>query len=594
MKAHHEVHIMAVINTTFSSIASNETQLENGLRAVYIAWYVLSGSTGLLGNTFILIVFFHAKRLQTAKIVVSWLAFVDLIGCLTIPFRYLILLQTDKLSKQLCIAIPPILHFTSTLTLFSLVVAAVERYRAVRFVNKLQNYRNDAVLFASIAFSVLLASFAGAMSRFQVQLDHYEDGTFHCTPVSLESFPDSPDIMEKVTRALSGLIILRCITVITVLYIKIALSLRRRIAAGLPNTHRQPNCSTDNSAEHNAAPTDDNNEESKSFQGERWDGIYELCTSPNRESKGVADVNEIEPEILSITSNPMTENQGEKYSSLCLKPDLWTRTLSRSASPLALDVVPPQKASAMVLPHTRVISHSRDDANLPANTSTSAATTSKALSHSSSQTVKVTRERAATINGNVSLSSCQLLGVVIGGNENVSPSTRPRQIFLVSAGYEEARTVITASNQNASLASCQLPGAVLGDNKNASATNSPSIRPRHTFMFSSGNEEAAIPTLEEVTNHKRGLHMITKTTLMLFIATVMCIITYGIVALFFKILDSSEASGFLLELMLIIHVINPFVYNFVNEWFRDECRDVFKKIKIRCSIQKESSLEEDH
>ena len=195
MKAHYEAHIMAVINTTFPSIASNETQLENGLQAVYIAWYVLSGTTGLLGYAFVLVVFFHAKRLQTAKLVVSWLAFVDLIGCLTIPLRFLILFQTNNLSKPLCIAIPLILHFTSTLTLFSLVVAAVERYRAVRFVNKLQNYRNDAIIFASIAFSVLLALFAGAMSRFQVQLDHYENGTFHCTPVSHESFPDSPDIM---------------------------------------------------------------------------------------------------------------------------------------------------------------------------------------------------------------------------------------------------------------------------------------------------------------------------------------------------------------------------------------------------------------
>ena len=110
------------------------------------------------------------------------------------------------------------------------------------------------------------------------------------------------------------------------------MSLRRRIAAGPPNTERQPNCSTVNSTEHNSAPTDNNNEDIKSFEDESWDGIYDLCTSPNLESKGVADVNEIEPEILSITSNAMTENQGDKYSSLCLKPDIWTQTLSRSAS----------------------------------------------------------------------------------------------------------------------------------------------------------------------------------------------------------------------------------------------------------------------
>ena len=480
---------MAVINTTFSS---NETQLENGLKAVYVTWYVLVGSAGLLGNAFVLVVSHHAKRLQTAKLVVSWLAFVDLFGCLTIPFRYLILFEADKLLKPLCITIPPILYFSASLTLFSLVVAAIERYKAVRFVNKLQNYSNDTTVLVTIAFSVLLALCAGAVSRFQVQLDQYEDGTFHCKPVSHESFIDSPDIMQKVTRALVVLIIFCCITVIAVLYIKIALLLRRRIAVDLPNTQRQPNCSTVNSTEHNPAPVDDNNEDSKSFQDERWDGIVEMCnshTSPNPELKGVADINEIEPEILSIISTATTEKQEDKYSTLCSKLDKWTPTFSRSASPLALDVVPPQKASAMVLPHTRVISSAQNGANPSVNvTPTSVATTSKTSSHSPLQAVEV---------ANVSLYSCQIPGAVLRGNENVGRG----QISLVSTGNEEVAVVTTSSNQNVSLTSCQLPGAVFGDNENALATNSPSKRPRHTFLVSSGNEEAAIPTLKEYNNH---------------------------------------------------------------------------------------------
>ena len=521
---------MAIINTTFST---NETQLENGLRDVYITWYLLVGLTGVLGNTFVLVVFFQAKRLRTAKLVVSWLAFVDLFGCLTIPFRYLILFEADKLLQPLCIAIPPILHFSGFLTLFALVVAAIERYRAVRFVNKLQNDKKDnTIVFVIIAFSVLLALLFGTMSRFQVQLDKYENGIFYCTPVSQESFNDSSDIMEKVTSTLAALIIFCSIFLITVLYVKIALILRRRIA--VPSPQRQPNCSTINSIEHNSTPFDDEDEDSKSFQSERWDGIFELCetlSSPNLESKEVVGINGIKPIMFSIINTDMTEKQHYNHSTKCLK-------MSQSASPLAQDIVLPRKASAMILPHVRVTSNARHSTNLSANTSTSAATTSKALSHSQSQAVKITPKRAA------------------------------------------------ATDPSVSLALRQLPGAVLEDKENLSTLNSLSKRPRQLSLVSAGNEEAAIPTLEECSNHKRGLQMITKTTLMLFTATVMCIVTYGFVAIFVMLSESSKAGDFVLEFMLIIHVINPFVYNFVNEGFRDECKDFFKKIKFRCCFQR--------
>ena len=513
---------MAIINTT---VSSNETQLENGLQTVYITWYVLAGSTGLIGNTFVLVVFYLAKRLQPAKLVVSWLAVVDLFGCLTIPLRYLILFQADKLPKPLCIAIPPILFFSASLTLFSLVVAAIERYRAVRFVNNLQNDKTEnTILLAMIAFSVLLALVFGAMSRFQVQLDEYEDDIFYCTSVSHQSFHDSPDVMENIARSLAVLIIFGCIVLITALYIKIALLLRRRIAIGLPNTQRQPNCSTAVSAEQNSI--DDDSEGSD----ERFDGIYELCENPNFELKEVADVGEIEPEIVSNVRTAMTKNQENKQCTSCSKIEIGAPTSSGSKSPVrSLDVVAPPKASGMVFPHAPVFSSARNNANLS-----------------------------------------------------------------VSRDNEEVSAVATTSNQNAKLASLQLPGAVFGDDENASATNSPSIRPRCMSVVSSGKDEPAIPTLEENTNHKSGLQVITKTTLMLFVATVMCFVTYGFVGIFVTLSESSKAGDFVLEFLLIIHVINPIVYNFVNEGFRDDCRDFFKKIKLRCFIQRESSLAENH
>ena len=359
------------------------------------------------------------------------------------------------------------------------------------------------------------------MSRFQVQLDEYDDGIFYCTSPSHKSFHDSPDIMEKVTASLAVFGIVCCIVVITVSYVKIVLLLRRRIA--VPSTQRQPKCATTTStAEHNPAPFDGKSDDSK-----RWDGIYELC-----ELKDVADVNDIEPVVR--------DNQKDNHSTSCLQVDRRTQTSSQSASPSTQDLMLPEKASAMILPQHRT--------NLSPKTSTSAATTSKALSLP--QAVQTTPESAVL--------------------------TAVTDMFY----------------PNTSLTACQLPGAVFGDDENVSTLNSASIRPRQ--MSSAGNEEVAIPTLEDGNNHRHGLQMITKTTVMLFTATVMCIITYGFVGIFVMLSESSKAGDFVLEFLLIIHVINPYVYNFVNKGFRDECKDVFKTIKFKCVIQRESSLAADH
>ena len=499
----------------------------------------------------------------------------DLIGCLTIPFRYLILFEAGKLSKLLCIITPPIIYFSTFLTLLSLVVAAIERYRAVRFIDA-KNHKNDKMIFVLIAFSALVSLFMVVMSRFQIRQDKYKDDAYYCATMSHNSFFESPGILANVTGTLVVMIIFCSIFVITVLYIKIAFLLRRRIAAipSLPSSHQQP-------VEDTSAKPEDKNKDSISFQDEpeHWREVMLVynppqekdeescemptqCMSSNYESQQqVADIDDIEPEFLSRITPVMLEEQQDNLStSSYSKSDVWTQSVSKSAFPSEPDEVAAITSSAITLPQTQtpvITSAQSSCANLSTNVTTS----------SSSLSVATTRARLA-----------------------ISQSSP------VKEGHKGA-TVIATSQQNALLGlSHQLPGAVTEDNgKVFSTSNYPSIRPRQMSIISTGGEEPTIPTLqiEEQIQCTSGITMIAKTTLMLFIATLMFIITYGLLGIIVMSILSDKAADFFLEFMLINHVINPFVYNFVNEGFRDECRGVFKKIKLRRVLRK-PVLTEDH
>ena len=476
--------MMTDLHTTSSStIAMNETQSDYGSQGFYITWYILAGSIGLVGNIFVLVVYCNTKRLQTARLVVSWLAFVDLIGCLTFPFRYLILFQADTLSRPLCIAIPLIIVFSINLTTFSLVVAAIERYRKVRFFNK--QYRNDTIIFVSIVVSVLLALGVATMTRINIQQDKYIDDAFHCTPFNHKSFFENSN---PGLRIIGSLLFLCCIVIMTILYMKIVLLLRRRV--GIPRTQQQPDCSPN--TEHNADPLEEQNEDIHSSQDECWREVvltfnspeeqnetscelHENDTNPNLNMQTVADIDDIMPEIEStiMTIPVLCEKLQDSVSTSCyFNNDIWTLSLSRSSSPSRQDTVP---ASIILSPHKFEHGTSNSQSK-DANSFTQAKPTSISKVETESRIVKCT----------------------------------PLRSHVAS---------ILLSNASFSL-SQQLPGVVLED-ENIFSINHPPVSPRDVSELSPRNQEPTIPTLEsdERNNHLSGRNLITKTTLMLFIAT---------------------------------------------------------------------------
>ena len=125
----------------------------------------------------------------------------------------------------------------------------------------------------------------------------------------------------------------------------------------------------------------------------------------------------------------------------------------------------------------------------------------------------------------------------------------------------------------------QLPGVVLEDDENVSSFNLPPVSPGAVSKISTRNQKPTIPTLETAERNHNGWNVIRKTTLMLFIATVTCIVTYGLFGITVMLLDVNKVSDFFMEFLLVNHFINPFVYNFVNESFRDECRVFLKKFQ---------------
>ena len=551
--------MMTDVHTTSSSkIATNETQFDYGSQAFYITWYILAGSIGLVGNIFVLVVYCNAQRLQTARLVVSWLAFVDLIGCLTFPFRYLILFQADKLSRPLCIAIPLIIAFSINLTTFSLVVAAIERYRKVRFFNK--QYRNDTIIYVIIVFSVLIALGMAAASRLHVQLDTHIGDAFRCEPINHKSFFESPDPMWHVLRIFISLIMFCCIVIITILYIKISLLLRRRI--GIPRTQQLPDCSPN--TEHNAAPLEEQNEDIYSSQDECWREVvltfnspeeqnetscelHKNDTNPNLNMQPVADIDDIMPKIEStIMTIPVLseKSQDSVPTSRYFKNDIWTSSVSRSSSASRPDTIP---ASIILSSHKFKHGTSNSRSNV-ANLSTQAKPASISKVELESRIVKCT----------------------------------PLRSHVASILYSSA---------SFNLSQQQLPGVVLED-ENIFSINHPPVSPRDVSELSTRNQELSIPTLEsdERNNHLIGRNLITKTTLMLFIATVMFIVTYGLFITTVLLLDINKVSHFFMEFVLINHFINPFVYNFVNESFKDECRAFLQKLKSSKCVQRKPVL----
>ena len=132
----------------------------------------------------------------------------------------------------------------------------------------------------------------------------------------------------------------------------------------------------------------------------------------------------------------------------------------------------------------------------------------------------------------------------------------------------------------------QLPGAVFSshvNNDHEVTEEEPKRRKPNVISLTTSPD---IPPIPDLGNNERDnelenrMFLYKKTTLMLFIATVVTIGT-NVGLLVTPLADSKIVQRVFLELFPIQHAANPFIYSIVNESFRNDCKIVFSRVSER-------------
>ena len=135
----------------------------------------------------------------------------------------------------------------------------------------------------------------------------------------------------------------------------------------------------------------------------------------------------------------------------------------------------------------------------------------------------------------------------------------------------------------------QLPGAVFSShvNNDHEVTEEELKRGKPTVLSLTTSPD--IPPIPDLANNEQDNHdnelenrmfLYKKTTLMLFIATVMTIGT-NVGLLVTPLADSEIVQGVFLELFPVQYAANPFIYSIVNVSFRNDCKIVFSRVSER-------------
>ena len=132
----------------------------------------------------------------------------------------------------------------------------------------------------------------------------------------------------------------------------------------------------------------------------------------------------------------------------------------------------------------------------------------------------------------------------------------------------------------------QLPGAVFIShvNNDYEVTEEELKRGKPTVLNLTTSND--IPTIPDLGNNERDnelqnrMFLYKKTTLMLFVATVVTIGT-NVGLLVTPLADSKIGERVFLELSPAQYAANPFIYNIVNESFRNDCKIVFSRVSER-------------
>ena len=570
-------------DTLLSSIQTTDGSSSD--TAVFV-WYVLVAIFGLPGNLLVLAVIgiHRPRRMTSCQMIIFAIGIVDLLGCLNLPLRYQRFFSSDSFPYR---AIPfPWCHvavFTtiaiSTMELYLLALAALERYRTVENVN---NEPARKTIIVGICACIVIATF----SPMFVIL--YADTNVHRMQCSLTTHTEESQSIIRVAVYVC-VFIFPPIAVILVKYIKIALLLRRRVLMWpVPPDSNSPHHpeldSNRRKLDNKVAP---NLEISYNCKG----SCQSVPGVPGSSKIGISSISlKVQDEC---SSTPPTDIRHKTIASIHKTP----------VQHQVRDVQPSTSKS---------ISHiSRLFCSVQATTTTITTTTTttpapeeccKQVSeyiNGTEEDTKTDGQRCSTVEqgqDTIDFESIQLGFLELthssimcnAGNppmmRDLSDISERRTLKLVAATQQQRQPIVNTWQQ--------LPGAVISDSNSDMVDQIPGVIIRHTINpllqgGPSSSVDMEIPTIptfdvaEQSPNqgNHNGRRLYRKVTLMLFIASTVCVLTYCISPLS-KILGLDHLEV-LKEVIIINYAVNPLIYSIVNECFRDECIELFHSL-IQC------------
>ncbi len=589
--------------------------------ALIVSWYSLIGIFGLIGNISVIIIMWCRSIRNSHHFVIIWLAFVDLLGCLILPLRYIYFYQAYKLSSTICILAPMFLLFIALLNHFSLGLVAMERHNAVQSVNNNRHMANHSFL-AILVLCVVASTVISCVFRFS-------GGNVRCRDILLILSDSSNAVQLVVTLPTFTTVI-----IIIVLYAHIRKIIRQRIGPR-PRIHFQPPSSdydghtstqssdpdrhtSTQSSDHGAqsqpqvpssdhnrstqshAPLDEHQQRGEQMMGKghnRWwtqipkfnrqqigDGDKDLKQSGEEEAMGeftdlqmlgsphsraVGCKHEVHPseKNYTISSSRVTLSNITLQHELASGTDQEPAFTERKPDFIYVDQEPAtvDQKSASTEQKPVFADHK------PVSTEQKSASADQELIYTDKEPASTDQKLTYT---DQKLTSADQEPAFI---DQESTSMQQEPVF------KDHKPVSTYQKPEPSSSNWDhLPGAVEERNVTLPVCNNTSTALDDTESI---EPIAVIPDLND--QHQDMLYTSNKVTLMLFIATAVSIFTYGLAGLLLLIKSLHVLNflvDFLFEFTMINHAINPIIYNIVNESFRKDSRDFVKKVKQRLRI----------
>ncbi len=199
---------------------SNSTKLHDEFETVII-WYAAIGICGLIGNSFVIAVTSSRSRLNSSHLMIIWLGCTDLISCLALPLRFIAFYKAMMVSPSLCAVGRCFVVFLVFLNTNSRAAVAIERYKAVQKIN-----RNEHLSDKTVRALIVLCILSSAIFTIPFIWFVMNDSTL-CNKLDSLSIFVNTNFIGFI--APSTLIVVSTFILITVLYIKIGILVKKRV-----------------------------------------------------------------------------------------------------------------------------------------------------------------------------------------------------------------------------------------------------------------------------------------------------------------------------------------------------------------------------